>query len=253
MGLLTHIAWTDHTFNPWIGCTKVSPGCKNCYAEKQDLRWNYTEDGWGPDCPRHRTKSWGDPIKWNRLCAANGSRDKVFCGSMCDVMDDDRTSPLNEWRAALWQLISATPNLDWQLLTKRPQNYRKYLPREWLRDGLPANIWLGSSVEDQKRAEERIHHLLDVPAQVRFISAEPLLEAVDFTPWLPNLHWVIVGGESGHHFRPMHTAWALDIRNQCAAHDVAFFFKQHSGIHPKALGDLLDGGSYHSFPAGTGI
>lgn len=114
------IEWTHHTFNPWIGCTKVSPACDQCYAEE----WNRRYEGgknWGPHADRRKTKSWSAPLKWNREAEAKGLRYRVFCASLADVFDNHK-SILPEWRAELWLLIKATPHLDWLLLTKRPQN-----------------------------------------------------------------------------------------------------------------------------------
>lgn len=180
------IEWTDHTFNPWIGCQKVSPGCDHCYAETWDARGlQQKATRWGPHAARTRTSSaiWRKPLAWNRKAEAEGRRYRVFCASLADVFDN-HTSILPEWRADLWRLIAATPNLDWLLLTKRPQNISKMLPRlpvlpAW-GNGWP-NVWLGTTVENQAEADRRIPHLLAVPAAVRFLSVEPMLGAVDLT------------------------------------------------------------------------
>lgn len=169
------IEWTDHTFNPWIGCTKVSPGCDNCYAEaRMDHRLKQVQ--WGPHGERKRTSAayWRAPMAWDRKAAAAGVRHRVFCASLADLFDNAVPS---EWRADLFDLIKATPNLDWLLLTKRPQNIAKYLPSDW-DSGYP-NVWLGTSVENQTEADRRIPELLNVPAVVRFLSMEPLLGPVD--------------------------------------------------------------------------
>lgn len=237
MGENSHIEWCDHTFNPWIGCTKVSPGCVNCYAEARDLRWNAAAAAVHPAAIG---------TEWERH-----SRPRVFCASLADWLDDE--VPI-EWLADLLLLILATPNLDWLLLSKRPQNWKsrltKTLPlfkqwgvsaggpvRNWL-SGVytpPANVWLGTTVEDQTRADERIPALLAIPARVRFLSCEPLLGPVDLrllgilqdaSEGSPSLHWVICGGESGPNARPMHPAWARSLRDQCAAAGVPFHFKQ---------------------------
>lgn len=252
MGENSGIEWCDHTFNPWIGCTKVSPACDHCYAEAWDKRFG--GERWGPHAPRRRTKTWDQPVKWNREAAAQGRRFRVFCASLADVFDN-HGSITSGWRGDLWHLIARTPHLDWLLLTKRPQNIAKMLPDGY---GAPAwgkgwpNVWLGTTVENQEEADRRIPHLLKVPAAVRFLSCEPLLGPVDLTEiavWRPELHasimldvmrgtggtpktppgrldWVIAGGESGPGARPMHPDWPRALRDQCAAAGVPFFFKQ---------------------------
>ena len=245
------IEWTDHTFNPWIGCTKVSDGCKHCYAETlMDHRYKKVE--WGPEGTRVRTSAanWKKPVQWNKQAAAEGRRYKVFCASLADVFED--RPDLEQWRRDLFNLILATPNLDWLLLTKRPQNIKPMLQampvlkRDNVWDHLwPEhfpNVWIGTSVEDQKAADERIPELLQIPAKVRFLSMEPLLGPVNLYPASTmgrnyvlemegrgndkGLHWVIVGGESGPNARPMHPVWARSIRDRCQVAGVPFFFKQ---------------------------
>jgi protein gp37 len=233
VGAETAIQWCDHTFNPWIGCTKVSEGCRNCYAEAQNRfrKWNGGE--WGPGAPRKRTSAsnWRLPEKWNREAERAGQRARVFCASLADVFDDEAPA---HWRADLFDLIGVTPHLDWQLLTKRPQNAARMLP--W-RDGEAPwrNVWIGTSVEDQRAADERIEHLMRTPATVRFLSCEPLLERIDLAPWFTRIRaavlggsidWVIVGGESGGGAREMRLDWAQRIVNDCKAAGVAVFVKQ---------------------------
>lgn len=254
------IEWTDHTFNPWIGCTKVSPACDHCYAETQNdfRKWNAA--GWGPHAPRKRTSAanWRKPLAWDRQAAAEGVRRRVFCASLADVFDNHKSIE-QEWRDDLWKLIANTPNLDWLLLTKRPQNIKRFLPDEWQAGFWPGgrpNVWLGTTVENQEEADRRIPHLLSVPAVVRFLSCEPLLGPVRLDQvvnalsdgegqlWInalsgyvwdnlgdscgtgKRISWVICGGESGPHARPMHPGWARSLRDQCAAAGVAFHFKQ---------------------------
>lgn len=178
------IQWTDHTFNPWWGCTKVSPGCANCYAETLAVTRRKLPV-WGP-APRFGRKlmsdgHWKGPEKWNRVAAAAGERHRVFCASMADVFDEH--PDVDEPRARLFDLIERTPHLDWQLLTKRPHRVLELVPRDW-HDGFPSNVWLGTSVEDQRRADERIRILRDLPAAVRFLSCEPLLGPVDLRHYL---------------------------------------------------------------------
>jgi protein gp37 len=148
---------------------------------------------------------------------------------------------LDSVRARLWELIAATPWLDWQLLTKRPMNIRHMLPPAWLEAPRP-NVWLGTSVEDQQHADLRIPHLVSVPARVRFLSCEPLLGPADLTPWLGELHWVITGGESGPQARPCDPAWVRSLRDQCQAAGVALFHKQWGGRTPMLAAGLDEAG-----------
>lgn len=181
MGENSGIEWTHHTFNPWLGCVKVSPACANCYAEKNravaaaEARVGKTL--WGPDAERVRTSEsyWRQPHRWNREALAAGERRRVFCASLADVFED--RPDLEPHRFDLWRLIEETPGLDWLLLTKRPDRVLASVPMAW-RTGFPGNVWLGTTVEDQARADERIPHLMRVPARVRFVSGEPLLEGV---------------------------------------------------------------------------
>lgn len=247
------IEWTDHTFNPWIGCQKVSPGCDHCYAEAQDARWRPTDTRWGPHAGRTRTSAanWRKPLAWDRAAHQTGTRPRVFCASLADVFDN-HASIATEWRADLWQMIRATDDLDWLLLTKRPQNIAKMLPPDWA-DGWP-NVWLGTTVENQTEADRRIPHLLAVPAAVRFLSCEPLLGPVDLMG-AHGIDWVICGGESGPGARPMQAVWARSLRDQCASAGVAFHFKQWgehdaSGarIGKHRAGRLLDGRAHDGLP-----
>lgn len=180
------IEWTDHTFNPWIGCTKVSAACDHCYAEAATPTRVMRAAGretWGPHAPRQRTSAanWKKPLQWNKQAQAEGRRFRVFCASLADVFDNHK-SILPEWRADLWRLIFNTPHLDWLILTKRPQNIAKMLPDAWeaLTPGKGwSNVWLGTTVENQTEADRRIPRLLATPAAVRFLSVEPMLGPVD--------------------------------------------------------------------------
>jgi protein gp37 len=214
------IEWTHHTFNPWIGCSKISAGCRFCYAEARDRRFGF--DLWGPDKDRAlmRPGYWREPLRWDLRAEKTGSRERVFCGSLCDVFDEAAPS---EERLRLWALIRATPNLDWLMLTKRPENIASMLPPDW-GDGYP-NVWLGTTVENAEMAEKRIPILRALPATVRFLSIEPLLGPIDDLE-LEGIDWVIAGGESGSGARPMKPEWVRSIRDQCLRTDVAFFFKQ---------------------------
>ena len=183
----TKIEWTDHTFNPWIGCTKVSPGCDHCYAENlMDTRMGVAS--WRPGAERVRTKdaNWKMPLRWNAqadaFMAQHGRRQRVFCASLADVFDN-AVDP--QWRADLFDLIAATPNLDWLLLTKRIGNVGNMLPVPFDFDKHYPNVWIGATIVNQVEADRDIPKLLDVPARVRFLSMEPLLGPVDLTgEWL---------------------------------------------------------------------
>jgi protein gp37 len=259
------IEWTDHTFNPWEGCTKVGPGCDHCYAETRNARYAGGESiNWGSGVPRRRTSesNWRKPIKWNAeadaFFAEHGRRQRVFCASLADVFDNEVPA---EWREDLFELIRITPNLDWLLLTKRIGNVNSMILLHGAIAGngyryLPENVWIGATICNQEEADRDIPKLLQVEAaRVRFLSMEPLLGEVDISAylwgpdqpcvgcpknedcecgWLPRhtlsgqagLSWIIVGGESGPDARPMHPDWARSLRDQCAAADVPFLFKQ---------------------------
>lgn len=200
MGKETTISWTHSTFNPWRGCQKVSPGCAHCYAETLSKRNPKVLGVWGPDGTRvvASEAKWREPLAWDKAAREAGERHRVFCASLADVFED--RPELAAPRSRLLDLIRDTPSLDWLLLTKRPEN----IIRLW-DDVAPTgmeypapNVWLGVSVEDQARADERVPQILAIPAAVRFLSCEPLLGSVDLTKYLATslIHWVIVGGES---------------------------------------------------------
>lgn len=261
----TKIEWADSTFNPWIGCTKVSPGCDHCYAERQmDKRLGRVR--WGARQPRQRTsaENWRQVERWNGQplaeCAVCGlrsenplmaqcrgpgrsqhlwqpARRRVFCASLADVFDGDVPT---DWRRDLYALIERTPNLDWLLLTKRIGNARAMLGEcsfgRW--DSMPLpNVWLGATIVNQAEADRDIPKLLATPAALRFVSIEPMLGPIDLSGPLaanalreidggPAIDWVIVGGESGPGARPMHSDWVRALRAQCQAAGVPFLFKQ---------------------------
>ena len=221
MGKNSKIEWTDHTFNPWWGCTRVSEACKNCYAEAWSKRVG--QKVWGPKAERRffGDNHWLEPIKWNDA-AKHDQRRRVFCASMADVFEDRRD--LDPWREKLWSLIEITPQLDWLLLTKRPELVTRLVP--W-NDDWPQNVWLGTTVEDQDSAEVKLPHLSRLPAAVRFISAEPLLGPLNVDAWLGStIDWVITGGESGPKARPSSPSWFRDLLAKCVAAGVPFHFKQ---------------------------
>lgn len=274
----TKIEWATHTFNPWEGCQKVGPGCDNCYAESRNARFGGgTAVNWGQGAPRRRTSAanWRKPLAWNAnhdaYFAEHGHRQRVFCSSLADVFDNAVDA---QWRADLFTLIWATPHLDWLLLTKRIGNVRPMLKALrhssdedlTLLDMMPLpNVWLGATIVSQEEADRDIPKLLAVPAIKRFLSMEPLLGRVDLTripiggsghhefdpiitanvlnraeayPPLPQVDWVIVGGESGSSARPMHPDWASSLRDQCEAAGTPFLFKQWGewAPHPPGAG-----------------
>jgi protein gp37 len=215
----SRIEWTHHTFNPWWGCVKVSPACANCYAETWAHRLGMRLWGRRESRKFFSVEHWRQPVRWNAEARRDGVRRRVFCASMADVFE--ARAELSEWRSKLWPLIEQTESLDWLLLTKRPQNVGRMIP--W--DEWPANVWLGTTAESQKQADNRIPHLLDSPARVHFISAEPLLAPVSIKKW-KGIDWVIAGGESGHRARPTDPEWVRSLRDECSAAGIAFHFKQ---------------------------
>lgn len=301
------ISWTHHTFNPWRGCVKISPGCQHCYAEKMSHRNPGVLGKWGLNANRVPAAEsyWFKPLRWDKAAREAGERHRVFCASLADVFEDrDDLIPL---RLRLLALIALTPSLDWLLLTKRPhvmawtfsdpnlyqQVLEAAIPWRQRRPELTgigisdptrgwSNLWAGTSVEDQQRADERIPHLLKVPARVRFLSMEPLLGPVNLTAihedarfrgrinninaltgfhgqWGggftgPAIDWVIVGGESGHQARPMDVAWASRIVKDCRDAGVSVFVKQMGSVWAKANGcDDKKGGDPASWPVGLRV
>lgn len=237
MGYLSTIEWTDHTFNPWWGCTKVSPACDNCYAEQFARRF-------GLQVWNHRSSrrflseaNWSLPLKWNAKAASSGVRARVFCASMGDVFEWKKE--LSPARRRLWLLIEETPHLAWLLLTKRPHLVGRMIP--W-GDDWPTNVWLGTTVENQKWLDKRLPHLEALPTENRFLSCEPLLGKIDLSQWLARgtIGWVIAGGESGSAARPTEPNWFYGLRDQCLTHDVPFHFKQWGNWAPvNSVGEHL--------------
>lgn len=224
MGENSKIEWTHHTFNPWVGCTKVGPPCDFCYAEGWAKRSGMVQ--WG-DHPRRRTSeaNWRQPLKWNKEAEAAGERRRVFSASLADWLDN-QADPA--WRADFGELIEETPHLDWLLLTKRIQNFGKLAP--WNR--APANVWLGITCGNQPEFDRDWPKLRAIAASVRFISYEPALgplrmrQSADVPLPLPFPDWLIAGGESGGHARPPNPQWFRDVRDDCAHLGIAFLFKQ---------------------------
>ena len=294
------IEWCDGTFNGWIGCTKVSPGCDNCYAEHFANRFG--KDVWGRGKPRERTsgKNWMKPLLWNKRageglfceCLACGKREfrkldkthpsgvtrcsneecsleahsltarpRIFSASLSDWLDPE--IPV-EWLMDLLNLVRTTPHLDWLLLSKRPEKWDSRIDAvidradhyaiepertkllawmdAWKARSFPENVWIGTTVENQGQANNRIKHLLNIPAMCHFLSCEPLLGPVDLELGHPKwrmsvsyhstIDWVIVGGESGPGARPMHPDWASSLAEQCFEANVPFLFKQWGEYAP---------------------
>lgn len=261
----SHIGWTDHTFNPWIGCTKVNEGCTNCYAEADQDQFR-GRVVWGPGGTRSRTsiEYWKKPLRWNRDAATAWEVRRVFCASLADVFED-WTGPVHGKRAdkrevdysmpsirtELFAMIDSTPNLIWILLTKRPENVRDM----WPADGeLRSNVWLGTSVSDQKTLDRYFPLIANAGssfAAVTFLSVEPLLGPVDFGGRLRGgrIGWVIVGGESGPKRRVCDVGIYESIVQQCGAADVPCFVKQDGGAKPGQQGRIPDAvWAYKEFP-----
>lgn len=266
MGKNTAIQWCDHTFNPWVGCTKISPGCDHCYAEGWAKRSGHP-DLWSGSRRRTTPANWRQPLKWNAEAERSGVRARVFCASLADVFDNDVPG---EWRSDLGALIRATPNLDWLLLTKRIGNAAQMLPvmdssrpgyRPWHERWPWSNVWLGITVVTQEEADRDIPKLLATPARIRFLSCEPLLGPISLRKVTVRDHgwydclagyrecsdwggrenlidWVIAGGESSSRARPMHPDWARSLRDQCVRAGVPFHFKQWGEWMPRGPEEL---------------
>jgi protein gp37 len=269
VGERTGIEWTDHTFNPWIGCTKVSAGCTNCYAARENEHWKWNGGAWGPGALRKVTgaANWREPVKWAREAHKLGVREKVFCASLADVFDAEAPRLA---RQDLWKLIEKTSYaLDWQFLTKRPERIAEVMKEDGLAETffLDNRCWLGASTEDQPAARLRIPPLVKVLAWVHFLSCEPLLGALDLFEFrsrctckkpfediaddcpgelqlIDAISWVVCGGESGPNARPLHLDWIRGLREQCDEGGVTFFFKQWGEWAPtdfECLGRTIDG------------
>lgn len=244
MAEISGISWTDATFNPWIGCTRVSPACANCYAARDNERRKWVAD-WGsdenPNTPRRRTSvsNWNNPLRWNRKAAESGRPLRVFCASLADVFDNQVP---DEWRADLWQLLRETPHLRWILLTKRIGNAAKMLPPDF-----PfANVGLMSTLENQAVWDRDFRKLMATPAAWHGISAEPLLSHIDIGDAKPD--WIITGGESGPGFRSLDMDAVRSLRDQCRRNGITFHHKQNGGFRGKDAGCLVDGIEHKYFP-----
>lgn len=270
MGEKTGISWCDHTFNPWIGCTKVSAGCANCYAERDNQRYRWVE-GWGKGAPRRLTSdaNWKKPFQWAKAAQEARVPRRVFCASLADVFDDEVPQ---EWREELWSLMGMASQgnvwthaekgrfallagLEWLVLTKRPENIEKMLPPNWIQFP-PKCLRIGVTCEDQANGDRRMEELLSVWSGPNFISYEPALgplsvaryiEACDgaCVPWID---WVICGCESGPGARAMDVNWARSLRDECHEAKVPFFLKQMAVDGKLVKEPELDGRQWLEFP-----
>ena len=232
MGKESAIEWTDATWNPWMGCTKVSAGCKNCYMFRDQKRYGHDPT----EIRRSKTK-FRAPLNWKEPLT-------IFVCSWSDFFHED--VPFS-WQKEAIDIMYLTPQHTYLLLTKRPENVRKlFMDDTWI---VTDNIWMGVTVESQDYIN-RLGVLYNIPASRTFLSAEPLLGPLDLSEHIGLIDWVIVGGESGSDFRPMKEEWALDIRDQCIDAGVPFFFKQWAGVRPKKdpRGMLLDGKIWNERP-----
>lgn len=249
------ISWTDHTFNGWIGCTKVSPACDGCYAEHlmdtRHHRVSWGKPGQAATHSRTSAGNWAQPIRWNRKALADGTRPFVFCSSLADVFDNQVPA---EWRADLFALIRATPALVWLLLTKRPGMIGKLSVDA---GGLPPNAALGATFGNQEEWDRDSSKLAVAGAALHalftFGSFEPLLGPIKFGGWMPD--WIITGGETdqgAHKARPQHFDWFREIRDQAEAAGKAFHHKQH-GEHVELDGLRCRGGHGSRIDRGPGV
>ncbi len=238
MGEITGIGWTGSTWNPWMGCRSVSPGCHHCYA--RTLVTNLMGLDFS-NVRRTTDRNFAAPARWKepRL---------IFTCSISDFFIEEADA----WRKEAWEVIRKTPHHTYQVLTKRPERILGNLPEDW-GEGYP-NVWIGTSVEDQKRADERIPILMGVPAKVRFLSCEPLLESISIAGFLAFANspkWVIAGGESGPNPRPCSIESLASLRDQCAENKTAFYLKQLGG-HPDKRDHeraVLEGKTYTEMPS----
>jgi protein gp37 len=236
----TDIEWTDATWNPTTGCSKVSPGCAHCYAERLSLRFGHSTKPWTPANANENVQIHEDrfdlPLRWREPR-------RIFVDSMSDLFHE----LVPEWVVArIWETMAEAPRHEFQILTKRPERMPEMVARRVAVHGVLPNVWLGTSIEND-RWVGRANDLRATPAAVRFISAEPLLGPLDSLD-LTDIDWLIVGGESGSNHRPLKEGWVRDLRDRAQDVGTAFFFKQWGGRTPKAGGRTLDGQTWDQFP-----
>ena len=246
MGEKTGIVWCDHTFNCWIGCQKVSDGCKNCYAARDNERYHWVEK-WGEDYHRTSAANWEKPIQWAKQAVKEGVIRRAFCASLADVFD---MNVPYEWKLSLYSLISSTGHiggLEWLILTKRPENILGTFPKKWI-DNPPDFIRMGVTAENQIMVNRRIPELLNSWSGKNFVSVEPMLSPIDITDFIEKINWIICGCESGPNSRTTKHDWARDLRDQCIDSDVPFFLKQLMIDNKKVVLPSLDGRVWYEFP-----
>lgn len=239
MSCQSSIEWTDATWNPVRGCSKISPGCKHCYAETfaerfRGVKGHPYERGFDL---RLVPEKLADPLRWS-------TPRMIFVNSMSDLFHEDVP---DIYIAKVAEVMSQADWHIFQVLTKRSERMKGLLETSLRAYAQKKHIWWGVSVEDKKYGLPRIQHLRAAPAVIRFLSIEPLLEDIGRIS-LKGISWVIVGGESGPKARPVKSEWIISIRNQCRAAKVPFFFKQWGGTHKKKAGRILDGTTYDEFP-----
>jgi protein gp37 len=242
LGETTRISWTEHTWNPWRGCTKVSPGCAHCYMYTAQHRIGGNpprSSTWDPNIVQQTLSTWNDPIKWDKQAVIAKRRENVFTCSWSDFFHKEA----DLWRPRAWSTIHYCENLNFQILTKRPENIRERLPADW--GSGYRNVWLGVSIENP-RYLWRADTLRNIPARVHFISAEPLLASLKALD-LDDIEWLIVGGESGPGYRPMKVEWARELRDKCQRAGVPYFFKQSAAPRTE-MGTTLDGREWKEYP-----
>jgi|TARA_R110002096_G_scaffold194290_3_gene376379 protein gp37 len=240
------IGWTDHTWNPWKACHKVSEGCQHCYIGRVLRRSGVANPFAGPI--RTRQATWNNPLKWNRKAKYAGEVHKVFTCSLSDFFHPDA----DDWRPAAWEVIRSCDALDWLILTKRPEMIKDRLPVDW--GAGYANVWLGVTVELQKNLK-RIQTLSQIPAQVRFVSAEPLLGLVRFGKSIAKLDWIITGCEQAHREKrtPMDFEWVCSIRDECDAAGIPLFHKQYYRGNQIETDGLIEGVVRQSYPQSCNV
>jgi protein gp37 len=244
MGEITGIAWTDHTFNPWIGCTKISAGCKNCYAARDNNRYRWVGE-WGKDYRLTSDENWKKPIRWAENAVTDGVTRRVFCASLSDVFDN---KVCQEWRDRLWILIDATyaiGGLEWLILTKRPENIKDMYPNGLY--GEPS-IRMGVTAENQEMFDKRLPILMNHWRGKNFVSVEPMLSRINIEQQAFHLDWVIAGCESGSSGRECRPEWARDLRDQCGWYSIPFFLKQLMDNDKLVVKPVLDGMQWLQFP-----
>lgn len=228
MGKDTKIQWANHTFSPWWGCSKCSPACEHCYAERLASRFGVK---WGPTDPRKvfDDRHWDEPLRWDRSAARKGVRRRVFLMSMGDIFEN--RIDLVPHRGRAWDLVAKTKNLDWMLLTKRPENIEELSPK----GGLPENVWLGVTAESQEWLDLRVAQIRNVKASVKWVSVEPMLGPIS-PESLDDISLVVVGGETGPWARPSSLDDMTKLVEGCKKRGVAVFVKQMGCALAKSLG-----------------